>query len=351
MMENAGKINEEYFKQVILPNSGFRRKEVLVGPNFGVDVALIDLLDERAMALTSDPLSLIPTLGLQESAWLSVHLMANDIATTSFSPQYLQTVLNLPTSISDAQFREYWQHIDHFCQQIDLAITGGHTGSIEGQNSTIAGGGTMITIAPKDKILISNNAQIDDLIVMTKQCAMSSVAILALSFPKTVKQQLGTEIAQKASDLFYQTSVLKEAEVVRKLNDKQRVVNAMHDVTEGGVLGAVLEMSVASGLGVEVNDEKIPRTDVETAVCKMFGLDSRYCIGAGSMILSVNPAHATAVVSVLVEHGLPATVIGKFVTPSEGRTIIEDGQRKPLPYFETDPYWAAFFEAYNKGWK
>ena len=350
-MENAGKINEEYFKQVILPNSGFRRKEVLVGPNFGVDVALIDLLDGRAMALTSDPLSLIPTLGLQESAWLSVHLMANDIATTSFSPQYLQTVLNLPTSITDAQFREYWQHIDHFSQQIGVAITGGHTGSIEGQNSTIAGGGTMITIAPKDQILTSNNAQAGDLIVMTKQCAMSSVAILALSFSETFKQRLGTEIAQKASDLFYQTSVLKEAEAVRQLNEKQRVVNAMHDVTEGGVLGAVLEMSVASGLGVEVNDEKIPRTAVEMAVCELFELDPRYCIGAGSMILSVKPSHETAVVQALIEQGLPATVIGKFVASSEGRTIIEDGQRQTLPYFETDPYWAAFFGAYHKGWK
>lgn len=351
MMENAGKINEEYFKQVILPNSGFRRKEVLVGPNFGVDVALIDLLDGRAMALTSDPLSLIPTLGLQESAWLSVHLMANDIATTSFSPQYLQTVLNLPTSITDAQFREYWQHIDHFCQQIGVAITGGHTGSIEGQNSTISGGGTMITIAPKDKILTSNNAQVGDLIVMTKQCAMSSLAILALSFPETVKQRLGTEIALEASDLFYQTSVLKEAEVVRQLNEKQRVVNAMHDVTEGGVLGAVLEMSVASGLGVEVDDEKIPRTAVEKGVCDLFGLDPRYCIGAGSMILSVNPAHEQTLVHALAKQGLPATVIGKFVESSDGHVIIEDGQRKPLPYFETDPYWGAFFGALKKGWK
>lgn len=351
MMENAGKINEEYFKQVILPNSGFRRKEVLVGPNFGVDVALIDLLDGRAMALTSDPLSLIPTLGLQESAWLSVHLMANDIATTSFSPQYLQTVLNLPTSITDAQFREYWQHIDHFCQQIGVAITGGHTGSIEGQNSTISGGGTMITIAPKDKILTSNNAQVGDLIVMTKQCAMSSVAILALSFPETVKQRLGTEIALEASELFYQTSVLKEAEVVRQLNEKQQVANAMHDVTEGGMLGAVFEMSVASGLGVEVDDEKIPRTAVEKDVCDLFGLDSRYCIGAGSMILSVNPAHEQTLVHALAEQGLPATVIGKFVESSEGRVMIEDGQTKPLPYFETDPYWAAFFGAFKKGWK
>jgi len=350
-MEKVGKINEEYFKKVILPNSGFSRKEVLVGPRFGVDVALVELPNEMAMALTSDPLSLIPTLGLQESAWLSVHLMANDIATTSFAPMYLQTVLNLPTSISDAQFREYWQHIDRFCKQIGVAITGGHTGSIEGQNSTISGGGTMITIAPKNRLLTSNNAQIGDSIIMTKQCAMSSVAILAMSFPETIRQKLGTETAQKAIDLFYQTSVLEEASVVNTLNDKEIIVNALHDVTEGGVLGAVFEMSVASGLGVEIQTNKLNVSPTAISVCDLFSLDPRYCIGAGSMILSVNKQHEELALYALRANQIEANVIGHFVEASKGHRIIENDELKPMPYYETDPYWAAFFEAFKRGWQ
>lgn len=350
-MKKVGKIDEDYFKKVILPNSGFRRKEVLIGPNFGVDVAVIDLFEGKAMALTSDPLSLIPTLGLQESAWLSVHLMANDIATTSFAPQYLQTVLNLPTSLSDAEFREYWQHIDVFCQRIGVAITGGHTGSIEGQNSTISGGGTMITIAPKDRLLTSNKAQVGDLVVMTNQCAMSSVAILSMSFPETVQQHVGKELTQKANELFYQTSVLKEAEVVRQLNEHEIVVNAMHDVTEGGVLGAVFEMSVASGLGVDVWNERIDYTPVEKSVCSLFELDPRFCIGAGSMILAVKPQHETLVIQTLRENNVPAAVIGKWSQPTDSRVLVTEGEKRPMPYFETDPYWAAYFGALKKGWK
>src|SRR5690606_17213236 len=105
--------------------------------------------------LTSDPLSLIPSLGLRESAWLSVQLMANDMATTGFAPMYGQFVLNLPATFSKPDFEAYWQHIHTFCTDIGIAVTGGHTGFIEGQNSTIAGGGTFITIAPKDKVLLS----------------------------------------------------------------------------------------------------------------------------------------------------------------------------------------------------
>lgn len=350
-MEKVGKINEEYFKKVILPNSGFSRKEVLVGPSFGVDVALVELPNEMAMALTSDPLSLIPTLGLQESAWLSVHLMANDIATTSFAPMYLQTVLNLPTSISDAQFREYWQHIDSFCKQIGVAITGGHTGSIEGQNSTISGGGTMITIAPKNRLLTSNNAQIGDSIIMTKQCAMSSVAILAMSFPETIRQKLGTETAQNAAELFYQTSVLKEASIINQLNKEANIVNAMHDVTEGGVLGAAFEMAIASGLGLAIQTDRLNISSTVSSVCEVFSLNPHFCIGAGSMIISINRQYEELVISTLRENAIEANVIGNFTEASAGHRMIEKGEEKPMPYYETDPYWAAFFEALKRGWK
>ncbi|AFK03861.1 AIR synthase related protein domain protein [Emticicia oligotrophica DSM 17448] len=350
-MENIGKINEEYFKKVILPNSGFKRKEVVIGPNFGVDVALVELPNNMAMALTSDPLSLIPTLGLQESAWLSVHLMANDIATTSFAPMYLQTVLNLPTSISDAQFREYWQYIDKFCKEIGVAITGGHTGTIEGQNSTISGGGTLITIAPQKQILTSNNAQIGDSIIMTKQCAMSSVSILAMSFPKTIRQKLGTEVAQKAEELFYHTSVLNEALVINKLNQQQKVVNAMHDVTEGGVLGAAFEMAIASGLGIEIQADRLNISPIVSSVCEVFSFDPRYCIGAGSMIISVKHQYEELVINALHENNIEACTIGSFTALEEGHRMVENDEVKPMTYHETDPYWAAFFEAFKRGWK
>jgi hydrogenase maturation factor len=350
-MLKSGKIDEEYFKQVILPGSGFYRKEVITGPAFGVDVAVIELANDMAMVLTSDPLSLIPSLGLQESAWLSVHLMANDIATSSLSPMYLQTVLNLPPYLTDAQFKEYWRHIDRYCKEIGIAITGGHTGVIEGQNSTISGGGTMIAIGNTKDILLSKNAQAGDSIMMTKQCAMSSTAILAMCFPETVKNKLGKEIVNQAQEMFYQTSVLKESQLIRGMNQQEKVVNAMHDVTEGGVLGAVFEMAIAGNLGVLVDDALLEKTEVIEEVCNLFQLDSRFCIGAGSMIMSVKQGFENQILTQLHEQEIPATVIGKFTKPEEGRKIIENGEIWDIPYFETDPYWVAFFEALKNGWK
>src|SRR5690606_27690075 len=107
-MKELGKINHRLFEDSVFKKRGANRPEIRTGPGFGVDVAVIDIAEELALVTASDPLSLIPTLGLEESAWLSVYLMANDMATTGHLPMYGQFVLNLPSHLSEADFRTYW---------------------------------------------------------------------------------------------------------------------------------------------------------------------------------------------------------------------------------------------------
>src|SRR5690606_18251654 len=210
MSRNIGKINHAFFEQLIPGSCGYNREEVRVGPKFGVDVSLIDLPGQMTMAVTSDPLTLIPSLGLEESAWLSVQLLANDMSTTGFAPMYGQFVLNLPAGFSENDFKIYWDYIAKFCTDIGLSITGGHTGFIEGQNSTIAGGGTFFTVAPKNQLLVSEGAREGDAILVSKEAALSSTSILAMSFPDTVRSKLGKETYQDACKLFYKTSSLQD---------------------------------------------------------------------------------------------------------------------------------------------
>lgn len=347
MSVKPGKISVGSFDELILPRLGHTRPTVKQGAAFGVDVSLVDIGGGMGLALTSDPLSLIPSLGLAESAWLSVHLMANDMATTGFAPMYAQMVLNLPTSLTKEDFSIYWDHIHEYCANIGVAITGGHTGSIEGQNSTIAGGGTMLLTAPLDDILLSSNANKGDVIIVTKECALSSATILAMSFPKTVQNRLGREVYDTACSLFYHTSSLPDA--LAAATTKQ--LTAMHDVTEGGVLGAVYEMAVASGLGVRVYNELLPLGEAQQQVTKLFGIDARFCIGAGAMVMAVNPGGVDTVLSCLTENNIKATVIGEFIDQANGCVLVNDGKEETMPYFEQDPYWAAFYDAYKRGWK
>ena len=351
MSDNLGKIDPHLFEQFIKNKCGFNRKEVSIGPEFGVDASIVDLPQGMAMALTSDPLTLIPSLGLEESAWLSVQLMANDMATTGFAPMYGQFVLNLPASFSKPDFEIYWEYIHRFCSKIGVAITGGHTGFIEGQNSTISGGGTFISIAPKSEILVSKFAKPGDTILVTKSCAISTSAILAMCFPETVKNKLGTEQQQLACASFYNTSSLEDGLTAVGKNRKGHGVTAMHDVTEGGVLGAIYELATASNNGALIYNDKLPIGHLQNEVCKLFSLDPRYCIGAGSMVITCEKASTSDVINRLEKKSINCVEVGEIVDKHNGIKLMSGETANEVVYNENDPYWEAFFKAFNLGWK
>ncbi|MFP5042277.1 AIR synthase family protein [Parasediminibacterium sp. JCM 36343] len=349
---DAGKIQEGFFSEVIFPNCGKQRPEVLVGSQYGVDVSVIQLPGGMAMALTSDPLTLIPSLGLRESAWLSVQILANDMVTTGFAPMYAQFVLNLPTTVNTAQFKEYWQHVHGYCEEIGIAITGGHTGQVVGQNSTVAGGGTMITVAPETSILTSNKAKAGNMIIVTKSAALTASSVLAMSFPETVTAKAGKEVWQQGCEAFYQTSSLQDGLVAALASEGCTEVTAMHDVTEGGVLGAIYEMATAANCGVMVDNDKIPVGEVQKSICNIFHLDPRYVVGAGSIIIAAKAETAGNVLNRLQEKNIEAVVVGHFTENTEGKILLSnDDKKQPLTHPGLDAYWDTFYNAFAEGWK
>jgi hydrogenase expression/formation protein HypE len=346
-----GKIQNNFFKSRVFPYCGKLRSEVIVGPQFGVDVSIVNLHHGLVMAMTSDPLSLIPTLGLQESAWLSVQLMANDMATTGFAPQYAQFVLNLPNTLSAGDFENYWKYIHEYCEQLGVAITGGHTGRFDGLNSTVSGGGTMITIAPGEDIITSKGARPGDVVIMTKESALISTAILAMSFPETVKNACGKDIHQQACELFYNTSAVEAGLAAGEIGRLTKGVTAMHDVTEGGVMGALYELAHASACGLDIDATKILQGEAQKKVGELFHVDPLYCVGAGSMIITAKPDKYALLLTQLKAKNISATVIGKTVEAVHGLTIRDGNEEKSFDQPNADPYWNAFFNAFNNGWK
>lgn len=347
--EKAGKISHAFFKEFVIDKCGKQRPEVELGPHYGVDVSLVNLPHGQAMAMASDPLSLIPSLGLEESAWLSVQLTTNDISTTGFSPMYGQFVLNLPVRLSQKDFQTYWDYIHSYCAEIGIAITGGHTGFIEGQNSTIAGGATLITIAPQKQILTSKYAQAGDAILVTKSSGISSAAILAMSFPNTVKNNAGKAHYHQACESFYDISVLKDGLIAAE-NGNKNDITAMHDVTEGGVLGAIYEMAIASDNGALVYHDQLPIGETQRRVCEIFSLNPLYCTGAGAMIITCKKEAVQKVIARLNAHHIPCAEVGEVRKKKQGIKLEKQHKKSDLIYQEKDPYWEAFFKALQSGW-
>lgn len=347
-MKALGKTDRATLQQLFSEKTGAHRSEVLIGPSFGVDTALIDLGEGKGLAIASDPLSFIPSLGMKASAWLSVHLMANDIATTGYLPEYAQFVLNLPNYISDGDLKTYWQYIHHYCKEIGVAITGGHTGFDNIGPSTISGGGTMFAKVDLSNVKSSAYAKPEQSIIMTKSAALSSSAILAMSFPKYTRKKLGEERHQELTSSFYSTSVLDEIKALNKRMDLMSGISALHDVTEGGILGAIYELCEASKIGADIYTDSIKVGKGQKEICQLFDIDPLRSIGAGSLLIVSNTLASQKIVSHLRSNGIKANIIGQTTVRSHGIRLNDKENVTNLEYQDEDPYWKAFFNAMER---
>ena len=143
-----GKIAPEAFERLIAPHLGARRPDVLVGPRLGHDCAIVRIGAGRVMALTTDPLSMIPCLGLERPARLACHLLASDLWTGGIPPAFAALDFDLPAALDGAAFERYWRAMS---DEWD-ALGGGcdrAPGATGAATATILGGGTLVGSATR----------------------------------------------------------------------------------------------------------------------------------------------------------------------------------------------------------
>ncbi|SHG50905.1 Hydrogenase maturation factor [Salegentibacter echinorum] len=343
-MAKTGKIERDLLEELFTQQTGFKNSKVLQGPQFGVDTALIRTGENTGLVTASDPTSLVPSLGMKDSAWLSVVLTANDIATSGFLPQYAQFVFNFSEDLRDEELNEYWHQIHLFCKGMKISITGGHTGFSNKGPTTISGAVTMFSEVKlslaKSTVFIKPNQDL----ILTKTAALSSAAILAKSFPKHTSLHLGQEMQKDLADSLYQISVLPELQILRSDKELFSQISGMHDCTEGGVLGGIYELCEASETGVEIHRNKIPLGEAQNQLCQLFDIDPYRCIAAGSLLIACPKEITKNVVNLLQENGIRAGKIGETLSEKTNRKIITAKDEEKLIYKE-DPYWKAFFNA------
>jgi hydrogenase maturation factor len=125
----------------------------------------------------------------------------------------------------------------------------------------------------------------------------------------------------------------------------------MHDVTEGGLLGALYELSEASKIGLEIELSGVIITQEAKLVCDLFNLSPYSTLSEGTLIIAVKPEKAQKVLQALELKGIKSRIIGKVTDARDGRWIKREGRKEPLAKPSADPYWKAYWKAYRDGWK
>lgn len=346
-LPEIGKISPEIFSELIYPRLGAKDRAVLVGPQHGVDVAVLEIGD-KAVALTTDPVFIVPEYGWERAAWFAIHILASDAVTSGLKPRFLSIDLNLPMEMTKGQLEIVWTTMNRECQELGIAIVCGHTARYENCHYPMVGGATVIGVGEKDDYVTPKFARAGDTIIITKGPAVEATGIFATMFPQLLEEKFGPEFSQRAQEVFYDMSVVEDAMTAVGVGVRERGVSAMHDATECGIWGALFELSQAANLGIRVEKERIVVNDYVEDICKLFGIDPYASISEGTLIIACREHKAEEIVEALSGKGIPSSIVGELVDRKHGMILVEKGKEKRLEHPLVDPFWAAFYRALGK---
>ena len=235
---------------------------MLVRPEVGEDCAVVDF-GEYACVLSTDPI----TGAVNEVGRLAVHISCNDIASSGVEPLGLMFTLLAPEGTTEEDINAIMKQAGEAAAALHVEIIGGHTEITSAVNKIVIST-TAIGRKQKNGVISSSGAAVGDSVVLTKTAGLEGTAILAHDWEERLKKHLGSEIVENAKKMMSDISVVPEGIIAGEIG-----ATSMHDVTEGGLLGAVWEICEASGVGVRIESEKI-KIPLETQkICAFFNID------------------------------------------------------------------------------
>ncbi|HJX03711.1 MAG TPA: AIR synthase family protein [Dehalococcoidia bacterium] len=346
-MPEIGKISPEIFTELIYPRLGAKNKNIVIGPQHGVDVGIV-VIGDQAVSLTTDPVFIVPEYGWERAAWFALHIIASDSVTSGLKPTYLSIDLSLPMGITREQLSIAWGVIHRECQKYGIAVVTGHTGRYENCSYPMVGGATMLGVGGKDEYVTPQLIREGDALIITKGPAIEACGIFATMFPRYLEKKLGAAFSRRSQDIFYQMSVVEDAMTAVGCGIRDKGVSAMHDATECGIWGGVFEIAQAAGLGVRIEKGKIVVEDCIPEICDLFHIDPYSSISEGTLIIACRPHRADSVINALAANNIKASIVGEFIRQQQGMLLVEDGREKKLQHPLVDPFWRAFYDALQK---
>lgn len=170
-----------------------------------------------------------------------------------------------------------------------------------------------------------------DTLILTKWIALGGTAALALHYEDKLKGRYPFSLIDRAKEFEKLMSVAQEARAINHFGTA-----AVHDLSQGGVFGALWEMAEHAGVGLEVDLKKIPVRQETVEICEYFDVNPYELYSAGSLLVGVE--HGESLVRELARCSIPAAVIGR-VTEEKGRVILNGEDRRYLDRPKQDEWY------------
>jgi hydrogenase expression/formation protein HypE len=291
----------------------------LVKAAVGEDNAIIDF-GEEVCVMSTDPI----TGATKDIGKLAIHISCNDVASSGAEPIGVLLTILAPPSTTEEDIEKIMRDAGQASEEINIEIMGGHTEITDAVNRIIINT-TVVGKQLKNKLPDYNEIEIGDKVLITKYAGIEGTSIIAKELEDILIDKIGKEKLKIAQNMDSMLSVVEEGKICGELE-----VNYMHDITEGGIFGAVWEATKAIGKGIKINKDLIPVKDITKEIMDILEIDTYRLISSGSMLIIAKEEKLKEIYEELDKMDIKISVIGEII--DEGVRLEKDGRE-----FEIDP--------------
>ena len=327
-----GKVSESVLKRSVLKEIKYHNEEVILGAGVSADCGAVRIPEGHILVTSTDPI----TCASVNIPILAVHNGLNDILVTGASPIGIMLTVLMPVSFMESELKEMMAEFNSICQEMHIQILGGHTETTSAVTRPVVSITTIGSVL-EDEYLDVRSLKPDQDIIMTKGIGIEGTAILAWEQGELLSKRFSPSFMRKCRDFINRISIAKECGI-----GKQWGVTAMHDVSEGGLFGALWELASGANMGISINLKDILIQQETIELCEIFDINPYYLVSGGTVLMVTD--HGKELTEALNSEGIPAAIIGK-VTAGKERVVINGEERRFLEPPKSDEL--QLFEARN----
>jgi hydrogenase expression/formation protein HypE len=294
-----GKLTSEQLHSVVFKHLTYKREEVILRPSIGEDCAAVSF-GEHALIISTDPI----TGTGSEVGKLAVNINLNDIASNGVAPIGLMMTILAPVGTPLDAIEAVMAQAGKEAEKHGVEIIGGHTEITDAVNRLVVSA-VAIGSQPTKDVLSLKKIEVGDIILMTKMAGLEGTGIIAYEKADELEDILGSCALSDAKAFLDQTSVVAEGVASGKF-----AVHAMHDVTEGGLLGAIWELCHGAGVGCLIDESCIPVHSITMKICDYYGIDPLRLISSGALLIIVKEAIVSELTKAIEALGVSVQEIG-----------------------------------------
>jgi hydrogenase expression/formation protein HypE len=315
-----GKLTTNELNDNVIRLLNHTRKEVLASAKIGEDCAALDL--SGIILVSSDPIT--AQMEIEKIGALCVSVCCNDVSANGGQPIAMTLTLLMPPTCDANDVGVIMKGASAKASELGVDIVGGHTEFTDCVTRPVISG---TVIGKAKKLLLKGNLKVGDKLLVTKDLAMEGTCILAnraqIQFTESDKSTL-----VKMSESL---DVDRESKILSDLD----CISAMHDVTEGGILGAVAEICINAGVGAVIEENLMPVNELTKKVCENLNVNYLRLISSGSMLIATSDEQT--VKRALLDANIKVTCIGQ-VTEKDVTLEKTDGSKEEIEILPDELY-------------